>query len=146
MTLTEKKMNLFEVSKDYYLAHCISDDFVLGKGIAVEFNKRYQMRKKLKKLYPDLEGTNFHLGGVGCILIDNVFNLVTKEKYYYKSTYETLERAITSMVSQCIELNVKKLAIPKIGCVLDRLEWDKVREIIKEAFADTDIEILVCSL
>ena len=33
--------DLFNVDKKYYLAHCISADFALGKGIAVEFNKRY---------------------------------------------------------------------------------------------------------
>lgn len=39
---------------------------------------------------------------------------------------------------------VTKLAMPKIGCGLDILEWNKVSEIIKDVFKDTDIEILVC--
>jgi hypothetical protein len=34
--------------------------------------------------------------------------------------------------------------MPIIGCGLDRLQWDKVSEIIKDVFKDTDIEILVC--
>lgn len=34
--------------------------------------------------------------------------------------------------------------MPKIGCGLDKLEWDKVEEIIKETFKDCDIDILVC--
>lgn len=36
------------------------------------------------------------------------------------------------------------IAKPKIGCGLDKLEWSKVKAIIEEVFADTDIEILVC--
>ena len=146
MVFKEVKQNLFSIPNDYYLAHCISDDFVLGKGIAVEFNKRYQMRKKLRELYPDSIGTDMHLGGAGCILVDKVFNLITKEKYYFKPTYGTLKQAIEPMVSQCIELNIKKLAMPKIGCGLDKLEWDKVKEILVKYFKDIDIEILVCSL
>lgn len=37
-----------------------------------------------------------------------------------------------------------KLAMPRIGCGLDRLEWAKVKKIIKATFANTDVEILVC--
>ena len=38
MRLVEEKRDLFDVSEDYYLAHCISADFALGAGIAKEVN------------------------------------------------------------------------------------------------------------
>jgi hypothetical protein len=38
----------------------------------------------------------------------------------------------------------RKLGMPLIGCGLERLKWDKVSEIIKDVFVDTDIEIVVC--
>lgn len=38
------------------------------------------------------------------------------------------------------------IAMPKIGCGLDKLEWSKVKAIIEEVFAGTDIEILICYL
>ena len=34
--------------------------------------------------------------------------------------------------------------MPIIGCGLDRLEWSRVSNIIKEIFENDDIEILVC--
>jgi hypothetical protein len=34
--------------------------------------------------------------------------------------------------------------MPAIGCGLDRLNWDIVKYYIRQVFADTDIEILVC--
>lgn len=142
MKLIEKKMNLFDVSDGYYLAHCISDDYNMGAGIAIEFNRRYHMKNKLMKYFDDGMG----LGGAGCVLIDRVFNLITKEKYWHKPTYKTLTQALSSMAEQCIELNIKKIAMPKIGCGLDRLQWGRVREILKEVFRDIDIEILVCCL
>ena len=37
-----------------------------------------------------------------------------------------------------------KIAMPKIGSGLDRLNWQDVEQIIKDVFADTDVEILVC--
>ena len=42
--------------------------------------------------------------------------------------------------------NIKKLVIPKIGCGLDRLSWDKVEPMVQEIFKDLDIEIVVCYL
>ncbi|WP_374017833.1 hypothetical protein ABU162_27665 [Paenibacillus thiaminolyticus] len=46
----------------------------------------------------------------------------------------------------CLEEGITALAMPQIGYGLDKLQWGKVREIIKEVFADTDIEIVVCTL
>ena len=51
MIYIEEYGDLFQVDKKYYLCHCISSDFALGKGIAVEFNKRYNMRAKLNAMY-----------------------------------------------------------------------------------------------
>ena len=34
MTLIETKQDLFSVSNNYALVHCISADFVMGSGIA----------------------------------------------------------------------------------------------------------------
>ena len=53
MELREEKRDLFSVPDDYYLAHCISADFAMGKGIVVEFNRRFDMKNKLKAHYPD---------------------------------------------------------------------------------------------
>ena len=38
MIYREEVRDLFSVPDDYYLAHCISADFGMGKGIVVEFN------------------------------------------------------------------------------------------------------------
>ena len=43
-------------------------------------------------------------------------------------------------------LNVTKLAMPWIGCGLDRLNKDEVYNIICEVFEDMDIEIVICEL
>ena len=48
------------------------------------------------------------------------------------------------MKELCNEIHVTKIAMPIIGCGLDRLQWDKVSEIIKEVFKNKNIEILVC--
>lgn len=48
------------------------------------------------------------------------------------------------MKTICQKETITKIAMPVIGCGLDKLSWDKVSEAIKEVFSDSDIEILVC--
>ena len=150
MIYREERADLFSVSEDYYLAHCISADFAMGKGIAVEFNKKFNMKKALKNKYPSY--LNFFVNNFSkkydgdCILEGRVLNLITKERYYNKPSYESLESALAWMKIVIRENNIKKIAMPLIGCGLDRLEWNKVKEILFNTFKDMDIEILVCYL
>lgn len=145
MTYKEEIRDLFTVPKEYYLAHCISADFGMGKGIVIEFNKRFDMKRKLQSKYPDYVNEWHHNNWCGdCILDGRVLNLITKERYFHKPTYDSLKSALLACWSECFHNDIKKIAMPTIGCGLDRLQWDKVSEIIKDIFKDTDIEILVC--
>ena len=129
--------------KDCYYAHCISRDYALGAGIAVEFDKRYDMRNRLLKLAEEKPETL----NEKCIEVENVFNLITKAKCWQKPSYESLEEALLEMREKISEnRNIKKLVMPKIGCGLDRLSWDKVEPMIQEIFKGLDIEIIVCYL
>ena len=154
MIYKEVKQDLFSVSSDYYLAHCISADFKMGAGIAKKFAEM-GTREWLFDLYDDKP---YPWNGTGACVYTwaanakgkykGVFHLITKEKYYHKPTYSTLKQSLESLkysASSSIH-DAKKIAMPKIGCGLDRLDWNKVRPMIQEVFADTDIEILVCYL
>ena len=145
MVYIEEKRDLFSVDSSYYLAHCISADYALGAGIAVEFNKRFDMRKKLYGKIPNAWQHMQQCGLKGmCIRVDNVLNLVTKEKYWYKPTYDSLRDALESMRDVCKAMHIEKVAMPMIGCGLDKLSWDKVSNILMEIFECEDIVILVC--
>ena len=141
MTITIEKKDLFTMPQGYYLAHCISADFALGAGIAKAFDSMYNMRFKLFRHYPDYE-----FNGGDAVLIDNVFNLVTKRKCWHKPTYESLREALEMMKEQLDFLGATKLAMPRIASGLDRLEWDQVYDIICEVFEDMDIEIVICEI
>lgn len=148
MIYKEEKKNLFSVDDSYYIAHCISADFALGAGIAKEIDKRFSVRKELIRkhsnfyekwmCYPDLHYI------MSCIITGRIINLVTKGRYYEKPTYKTLYDALALMKVGCQLRKIKKIAMPLIGCGLDRLQWDRVSVMIKEIFVDEDIEILVC--
>lgn len=148
MKLTEVKRDLFELEDTHNLVHCISADFALGMGIAKEFVKRYQMRRYLEAWVAQtpVSLTEYSIirNVYPCIYVNRVFNLVTKDRYWEKPTYDSLRKSLVSMKNMI--RNEAKIAMPKIGCGLDRLEWSRVREIIEEVFEDTDIEIVVCYL
>lgn len=141
MTITTVQKDLFTMPQGYYLAHCISADFALGAGIAKAFDSVYNMRFKLFRQYPDYE---YH--GGDALLIDNVFNLVTKYKCWHKPTYESLRDALEMMKEQLEFMDATKLAVPMLGCGLDKLQWAQVENIIKDVFTDTDVDIVVCVL
>lgn len=145
MIIREEQRDLFTVPTDYILVHCISADLAMGAGIAKEFAKR-GVKEQLVREYQDVE--------IGDCLVSNAtdwgieFNLVTKEKYWQKPTYETMRMALEDakwLYEEVLSYGITiKLAMPRIGCGLDKLEWSKVKAIIEEVFADTNVEILVC--
>lgn len=145
MQYSETVKDLFTVPKDYMLCQCISADFAMGKGIALQFNHYFNIKKILRAKYKSYvqvwDSQNPH---GNCLMEGRVFNLITKRNYWEKPTYETLGKALTVMKTMILLTNKRKIAMPKIACGLDGLQWDRVRRIIKEIFKDTDVEILVC--
>ena len=141
MTITTEKRDLFTMPHGYYLAHCISADFALGAGIAKTFDSVYNMRFKLFRKYP-----NYEYDGGDALLVDNVFNLVTKQKCWHKPTYNSLRESLEMMKEYIDFIGIDKLAMPRIASGLDKLEWSKVYDIICEVFEDMNIEIVICDL
>lgn len=147
MIYREEVRDLFSVPEEYCFAHCISADFGMGKGIVVEFNKRFDMKNKLKSKYPEyLHQYICHGFGGDCILEGRVLNLITKERYFHKPTLHTMRSALEKMKKICAENHIAKVAMPTIGAGLDRLSWSAVQEQVHMVFDDTDMEILVCKL
>lgn len=146
MILMEKKMNLFEIDNSYTLVHCISEDCAMGKGIAKTFDKKFKNMKM--DIVDTLVYNDLHCP-ISIMFLgenQNVINMITKKEYWHKPTYKTFEIALDGVVKICEKYNVTKLAMPKIGCGLDKLQWGKVKEMIEGKFEDLDIEIIVCYL
>lgn len=144
MIYKEERKDLFTVGGEYYLAHCISADFGMGRGIVVEFNRRFNMKNILtQKYFPD-SLIKYQRNHGYCIREGKVLNLITKERYYNKPTLNSLKNALEDMKKICIREKILKIAMPKIGCGLDKLNWMDVKQLLFETFQDTGIEIFVC--
>lgn len=142
MTIREENRNLLDVPQGYYLAHCITADFSLGAGVAKQIDSAFNMKEKLHRFFTP--GRKYHLGDA--LLVDNVFNLVIKMDPNKKVKYKRLQAALIDMRDQMDDNVITKVAIPRLGCGHERMDWESVKEIIEEVFEDTDVEILVCSL
>ena len=129
--IIEVKGDLFSCPKIVSLAHCVSEDLRLGKGIAKIFRDKFggidEMRRQSVKT-----------GGVAVLRRPGgnafVFSLVTKEKFWQKPTYDSLRMSLKSMREHMRANDVQEVAMPRIGCGLDGLQWNSVRKVIDEVF------------
>lgn len=82
-----------------------------------------------------------------------IANMITKAHYWDKSStmpqgvyLDNLRQCLILVKQVMLERGIKKLAMPKIGCGLDRCSWMEVESIILDVFNGTDIDITVCVL
>lgn len=152
--LFEVNSNLAEGEKPYSLAHCISLDLGMYGGIAAQFNSKLNMKNILQEKYPACVLSFISGTTVLPVTVEDpvcgqnivVYNLVTKKLVSDKPTYETMESALGQLRELTYATDTKRLAIPMIGCGIDGLEWEKVKELIHKVFDTADIEIKVCLL
>ena len=135
--LTEVVKDLFEVDESYHLAHCISADLKMGAGIAVPFQAKYHIREAI-------QARQLNLVIPTVVMTGRVFNLVTKVNYYGKPTYDNVFLALDKMKTVMDYFNVKKVAMPRIGCGIDGLHWEYFKRHLRDNFDGYDI--LVCRL
>lgn len=154
--------DLFSAPIIYSLAHCVAADMNMGAGIAVKFRDTFKQIQKLKD-----QGAK--AGGLAVLKDQSrfIYYLVSKNKTYtqptYKDLFSSLHMMKTHMVTKCCfyriilpflmcvyhcfslqeQNDVTKLAIPRIGCGLDGLEWDKVKDLLHEVFGNESVEIVV---
>lgn len=132
--------DLFEASEEYALGHCVSQDFRMDRGIALEFRRKFGQIEELSKQKKSVtEVASIKAEG------RTIICLITKEYYWQKPTYENVFLTITNLKHFCTSENITKVAMPRIACGLDKLQWSEVRTMIRYIFRNTQIQILIFS-
>lgn len=136
-------------SKTVSLAHCISSDARMGQGIAVLFREKFGCAEEIRSRNVE-NGDIIILNKSPHVSNGNIstptryiYYLVTKQKYFEKPTYETLRSSLLCMKKHAIENKVQCIAMPRIGCGLDGLEWETVSKMIREIFMHEKIHVLI---
>merc|ERR1712130_141457 len=113
-------------------------DCAMRKGIAKQFVERFGRVDEIRE-----QGVK--VGGVAVLRQREryIYNLVTKEKYYEKPTMTTLRNSLSEMAKHMQKKRVEGVAMPRIGCGLDLLEWRQVRRLLEEVFKDSDSKIVI---
>lgn len=157
-SLTERIGDMFadtnNVNATVCLAHCVSQCLAMGKGIAVLFKQRFGRVSELKAQKANIGEcailTRTSPAATARSSNNNtssfVYYMITKRRYFHKPTYDSLRQSLLYMRDHMVAHNQTKLAMPRIGCGLDGLEWNRVKSMIVESFQDTNVSILVYRL
>ncbi|MEQ8453963.1 MAG: macro domain-containing protein [Sandaracinaceae bacterium] len=126
------------------LAHGCNCAGAMGRGIAVEFRKRFpEMYDIYKKQCRD---GRFTLGDVFCWQSEavTVFNLGTQKSWRTKAELWAVERAVERMVEQARALGIQRIGLPRIGAGLGGLQWEaEVRPLLERIGDTTAAELVV---
>ncbi|CAG8795602.1 22506_t:CDS:1 [Dentiscutata erythropus] len=137
MPFREIPGDLFENSNPTdALAHCVSQDLRMGKGIAKSFKDKFNGVAELKK-------QNKKVGEVAYLCHENryIFYLITKLSAWDKPTEEDFKKSLFELRKLCEQFEVTGLSLPRIGAGLDRLRLDFVHESVSNAFEGSDISV-----
>jgi len=86
--------------------------------------------------------------GTVALLEDNqrfIFYIITKELSNHKPTYGNISGALNKLRDLIVKHQIKNLALPRIGCGLDGLDWAIVRGIIENVFQNVECTITICN-
>lgn len=126
------------------LVNTVNTVGVMGKGLALEFKKRYPKmfdRYHLLCESGELRVGKLHLYPEGDRLI---LNFPTKSDFRRPSRLEYIERGLRTFVKNYRKMNITSIAFPRLGCGLGGLDWEsQVRPIMQEYLQDLDLPIYV---
>ena len=121
------------------LAHAVSEDLSMHAGLARKFKAKFGRVEFLRSQMKTV-------GTCAILPLRNryLFYLVTKPRFYQKPTYCSVRKAFQSLKHHLDELGLKQIAIPgHICCGLDRLNWEKIKQILGMVFDRSDIDVHV---
>ena len=123
------------------IGHCISADARMSKGFADFLSHRIpRLRSICRKarlflgqvyLFWDSSGKRY------------IYNFVTKEKFYDKPNLSTLSKTFEAMKVHASMNGVSTIAIPKLGCGLDQMNWQEVVKLLPDIFTHADVQLVV---
>lgn len=134
---------ILEVNGDLLNSQCnvlvntVNCHGVMGKGIALQFKRRYPTM--YKKYAHDCGDKLYSPGDVHGYFEGNkiILNIATKDHWRGKSDYEWISRAIIK-VKTFLDDSGHSIAIPALGCANGGLDWNVVRAMIYNELSGMD--------
>ena len=121
------------LQQPHSIGHCISADARMSKGFADLFSQRISGLRDRCRQTKLLSGQTFPLWDPAGNRHN--YNLVTKTKFSEKPNLTTLSLTVEEMKSHARLYGISTIAIPKIGCGLDQMNWQEVVKLLRDIFA-----------
>lgn len=112
---------------------------VMGKGLALAFKNKYPAHfENYKRACQNGEMTTDKVLAYQEINGPMIICLATKADWRDSSKIEYVSAGLDDLVNQIKALGIRSVAIPKLGCGLGGLDWNKVRPLIVEKMSSLD--------
>ena len=72
-----------------------------------------------------------------------IHNLISKQRYFHKPTYDNIFNTLSEMKDHAIANNIRSIAMPKIACGLDKMNWEELSKISVDVFQQSGVTIFV---
>ena len=72
-----------------------------------------------------------------------LYNLITKANHYDQPTIDTIKTTLLAMRDHALGLNLRCIAMPKIACGLDGMDWRDISSLTEQTFKSSGITIYV---
>ncbi|CAG8812321.1 23493_t:CDS:1 [Cetraspora pellucida] len=118
------------------LAHCVSQDLRMGKGIAKLFKEKFNGFNELKQ-------QDKKVGEVAYLHRENryIFYLITKFSAWDKPTEDDFKKSLVELRNLCEKHGVTRLSLPRIGAGLDGLRLDFVHDCVSSTFEESNVDV-----
>jgi O-acetyl-ADP-ribose deacetylase (regulator of RNase III) len=119
---------------------------VMGKGLALEFKRRYPdyfkwYREACKEGLISIGHVSVYtLPGFGNL---KIVSFPTKTDWKYPSQLSWINAGLLNLEKTCLRLNIKSIAIPALGCSNGGLSWKDVKPLISARFEKTEMTVEV---
>jgi O-acetyl-ADP-ribose deacetylase (regulator of RNase III) len=145
MPITLTAGNILAATTDA-IVNPVNTDGVMGKGLALQF----------KKAFPKNFVAYAHACDAGELVVGRmhvferaegaprfIINFPTKKHWRHPSKLEYVRDGLADLVLQVKQRGIVSIAIPPLGCGLGGLAWVDVEPLIVDAFAGSDVSVVL---
>lgn len=133
------------------LANPVNTDGFMGKGLALEFKRRFPA-SYFEHYQQAAERGEIAVGKVGVWELDRptlgsplrfIIDFPTKKHWRGRSQLKWVEAGLRDLRRVLDTHGIASIALPALGCGNGGLEWEQVRELIEREFASVEARVVV---
>ncbi len=134
--ITYLRANIFN-SPVQALVNPINCQGVMGKGLALQFRKRFP--RMYEHYCHDCRSVRVRPGTIHVFANQphgtprRILNFPTKDNWRQPSRLEYIQTGLDHLTTLCTPLQIESIAIPPLGCGLGGLRWSDVQPLIDRA-------------